>query len=236
RVAARIRHPNVVNVIDVVAEEGEILLVMEYVPGESLSYLSRAAVARGPRRLQLVGNVMVGALQGLHAAHEVTGENNRPPGVVHRDFSPQNILVGVDGTARVLDFGVAKAEGQAHRTNPGMVKGKVHYLAPEQATCGEVDRRADLWAASVVLWEALTGKRLFNGDNDAAVLLQILQKEVPSPRALAPEVPEAVAQVVMLGLSRDKDQRFATALEMATALEGAVGLLPPREVGAWVER
>ncbi len=236
RVAARIRHPNVVAVVDVEEEGGEILLVMEYVHGESLAYLTRAQGPREPGRLRVIGNVMAGALQGLHAAHEATGENNRPLEVVHRDFSPQNILVGVDGAARVLDFGVAKAAGQTHHTGKGQVKGKIRYLSPEQVTCGDVDRRTDLWAASVVLWEALTGKRLFSGDHDAGVLLQVLQRPIPSPRDLAPEVPEAVARVVMRGLERDRTLRYPTALEMATALEEAVGLLPAREVGAWVEQ
>jgi hypothetical protein len=236
RVAARIRHPNVVTVIDVAQEEGETLLVMEYVHGESLAYLSRAEGRREPGRLQILGNVMAGALAGLHAAHEATGEDGLPLGVVHRDFSPQNILVGVDGTARVADFGVAKAAGQSHCTGAGQLKGKIRYLSPEQVLCADVDRRSDLWAASVVLWEALTGKKLFSGEHDAGVLLQVLDKHIPSPRDLAPEVPEALARVVMRGLSRDRSARFATALEMATALEAAVGLLPPRAVGAWVER
>jgi len=247
RVAARIRHANVVNVIDVVVERDEVLLVMEYVHGESLATLLRADAGQGgghphtpgeraTSRARLVGNVVAGALQGLHAAHEAMGENNLPLGVVHRDFSPQNILVGVDGTPRVVDFGVAKAAGQSHHTGAGKVKGKIRYLSPEQVTCGDVDRRTDLWAASVVLWEAVTGKRLFSGDHDAGVLLQVLQRPIPSPREICPEVPEALARVIMRGLSRDKAGRFATALEMATALEEAVGLLPPREIGAWVER
>ncbi len=236
KVAARIRHPNVVTVIDVVAEGGEILLVMEYVHGESLAYLTRADARRSPGRFRLLGNVVAGALQGLHAAHEATGDNGRPLGVVHRDFSPQNILVGLDGVARVLDFGVAKAACQMHTTGAGQVKGKIHYLSPEQVTCDHVDRRTDLWAAAVVLWEALTGKRLFSGDCDAGVIMQVLQKRIPSPREIAPDVPERLAHVVMRGLERDRTKRFATALEMATALEEAVGLLAPRDVGAWVER
>jgi tRNA A-37 threonylcarbamoyl transferase component Bud32 len=250
RVAARIRHPNVVAVVDVAAEAGEILLVMEYVHGESLAYLTRAQTRREsitsahnhaasqprPARLRLIGNVMAGALQGLHAAHEATGDNGRPLGVVHRDFSPQNILVGVDGTARVADFGVAKAEGQTHCTGVGQVKGKIRYLSPEQVTCGDVDRRSDLWAASVVLWEALSGRRLFSGEHDAGVLMQVLQKPIPPLSEVAPEVPDAVSRIVMRGLERDRTRRFATALEMATALEDAVGLLPPRHVGAWVEK
>jgi tRNA A-37 threonylcarbamoyl transferase component Bud32 len=238
RVAARIRHPNVVAVVDIAADVGaaEVLLVMEYVHGESLAYLTRAQDRHEPGRTRVIGNVMAGALQGLHAAHEATGDNGKPLGVVHRDFSPQNILVGVDGTARVADFGVAKAAGQSHCTGKGQVKGKIRYLSPEQVTCGDVDRRSDLWSAAVVLWEALSGRRLFSGDHDAGVLMQVLQKPIPSLREFAPEVPESVARVVMRGLQRDRTLRYATALEMATALEESVGLLPAREVGAWVER
>ena len=236
RVAARIRHPNVVPVIDVVADGSEILLVMEYAQGESLAYLSRAEDPRTPGRLRILCNVVAGALQGLHAAHEATGENGRPLGVVHRDVSPQNILVGTDGNARVLDFGIAKAAGQAHHTGAGQVKGKIRYLSPEQVMCGDVDRRADLWATAVVLWEALTGTKLFSAECDGGVLSQIVNRAIPSPREVAPDVPEAVARVVLRGLERDRDRRFATAQEMAAALEEAVGLLPPREVGAWVER
>jgi serine/threonine-protein kinase len=236
RVAARLRHPNVVSVIDVIAEGDEVLLVMEYVHGESLAYLVRGESTRDPRRVLRVANVVAGALCGLHAAHEATGENLRPLGVVHRDFSPQNILVGVDGTPRLLDFGVAKAEGQRHCSNAGMVKGKVRFLSPEQVRCHPVDRRTDLWAASIVLWESLTGKRLFSSEDVPNVLAQILEQPIPSPHEIAPEVPEALARVVMRGLQRDPDARFSSALEMAAAIEDAVGLVPPREIGAWVER
>ncbi len=236
RVAARIRHPNVVAVVDVVAEGDQILLVMEYVHGESLAYLTRADARRSPGRFRLLGNVIAGVLHGLHAAHEATGENGLPLGVVHRDVSPQNILVGVDGVARVLDFGIAKAACQTHTTSPGLVKGKLRYLSPEQVKCDDVDRRSDIWSAAIVLWEACTGTRLFYGEYDAGILRQVLEKPILSPREVAPDVPEALAQVVMQGLERDRARRFSTAQEMATALEGAVGLLAPREVGAWVER
>ncbi len=241
RIAARIRHPNVVTVIDVVADGSELLLVMDYVPGESLAFLSRADRRDEPGdsggradRVRMLGNVVAGALQGLHAAHEATGQSGRPLGVVHRDVSPQNILVGTDGNARVLDFGIAKAAGQAHCTGAGQVKGKVRYLSPEQVMCGDVDRRANLWAAAVVLWEALTARKLFSADCDGAVLSQVLDRPIPSPRVFAPEVPEAVARVVLRGLSRDRTRRFATAREMAAALEDAVGLLPPaRSAPGW---
>jgi serine/threonine-protein kinase len=236
KVAARIRHPNVVPVIDVIAEADELLLVMDYIHGESLAFLLRGPPGADPARLGILGNVMASVLHGLHAAHEATGDSGRPLGVVHRDVSPQNVLVGVDGVARVVDFGVAKAAGQVHHTLAGHVKGKIRYLAPEQVTCTGVDRRADIWSASVLLWEALIGQRLFTGDNDAAVLRQVLEKPIPSPLAAAPDLPEPIARVLRRGLERDRARRFSTALEMATELEAAVGLIPAREVGAWVVR
>jgi hypothetical protein len=236
KVASRIRHPNVVPVIDVVRDGGEILLVMEYVHGESLASLLRADPARTPERLRIVCNVLVGALAGLHAAHEATGDGGRPLGIVHRDVSPQNVLVGLDGVTRVLDFGVAKAVGQAHTTRAGEVKGKVRYLSPEQIRCDRVDRRTDLWAASVLLWEVIAGRRLFSGDHDAAVLMEILEKPIRSPAEVAPDVPEALARAVLRGLERDPQRRFPTALAMAAEIEAAVGLAAPREIAAWVER
>src|SRR4051794_10223317 len=138
RIAARIRHPNVVPVIDVVSDGGELLLVMEYVHGESLAYLARAGERHTAQSVRVVVNVVVAALHGLHAAHEATGDSGGPLDIVHRDVSPQNILVGVDGVARVVDFGVAKAAGQSHATAVGQVKGKIRFLAPEQVLCDKV--------------------------------------------------------------------------------------------------
>jgi serine/threonine-protein kinase len=235
RVAARVNHPNVVPVIDVVEGGGEILLVMDYVHGESLAFLAREERSRDVARIRILANVVASALHGLHAAHEATGDNGRPLGIVHRDVSPQNILVGADGGARVVDFGVAKAAGQSHSTGVGQVKGKIRYLAPEQVM-GKVDRRTDVWAAAVVLWEALTQKRLFSGDSEGAVMMEILHKQIPSPRAFTPDVPEALAAVALRGLARDVDARFPTALAMAEAIEAAVGLVSTREIGAWVAR
>src|SRR5262249_61224818 len=138
----------------------------------------------------------------------------------------QNVLVGADGVSRVLDFGVAKAAGQLHATRAGQLKGKLRYMAPEQVRSLGVDRRTDIWASSVMLWEALTGQRLFGGDNDAGLLMQILEKPIPSPGILAPDAPEALSRIALKGLERDPDKRFATALEMAAAIESAVGLVP----------
>jgi hypothetical protein len=236
RVASRIRHPNVVPVIDVVAEDGELLLVMEYVHGEPLSILLRAHTERTPERARVVANVVAGALHGLHAAHETCDDGGQPLGIVHRDVSPENVLLGLDGIPRVVDFGVARAAGQLHCTATGRVKGKIRYLAPEQLRRSGLDRRADVWSASVMLWEGLTGRRLFSGDNPLDVMKEVLEKPIPAPSEIAPDVPEPLACVVLRGLARDPSQRFATAVEMAAAIEDAAGLVSPREVGAWVER
>jgi serine/threonine-protein kinase len=234
--ASRVRHPNVVQMLDVVSRDGEILLVMEYVHGESFAFLQRALEARGKRLpARVTCNIVAAALQGLHAAHEAVGEGGMPLGIVHRDVSPQNILVGVDGVARMLDFGVAKAIGRAHATREGQIKGKLRYMAPEQILGGEVGPRTDLWAASVMLWEALTGQRLFSADNDVALLRQVLEKPIASPRTVAPELPRSLADIVLAGLKRDPSERIGSALEMATRLEDAVGLASPREIAAWVQ-
>lgn len=236
RVAARICHPNVVSVIDIVQEGDEILLVMEYVHGESLTWLSRSNQSHDEKYFAIIANVMIGALQGLHAAHETKGENGRPLDVVHRDVSPQNTLVGVDGIPRVVDFGIAKAANQSHASAVGILKGKVRYMSPEQATGAVVDRRTDIWAAGVMLWELLTRKRLFDGETDVIALGQLLKKTVPSPREVASSVPEALASVVLRALARKPENRFPTALAMVEALEAASGLIHARELGAWVSK
>src|SRR5580658_1265694 len=170
RLAARIRHPNVVSTLDVVAMNGELFLVMDYVPGESLARLVRGATLRGERiPPAIAATIMVGVLHGLHAAHEARNDRGEPLEVVHRDVSPQNILVGIDGVSRVLDFGVAKAVGRLHTTRDGQLKGKLAYMAPEQLR-GTTTRLTDVYAASIVLWEALTSKRPFQAENEAQMV------------------------------------------------------------------
>ncbi len=236
RLAARIRHPNVVPTLDVVATDDEVFLVMDYVQGESLSKLRRAIAGRGQATdTRIVAAVMSGVLHGLHAAHIATDEHGESLDIVHRDVSPQNILVGADGAARLLDFGVAKAMGRAQTTQDGKVKGKLAYMPPEQLNGGVVTRQADVYAAAVVTWEALTGQRLFHADHQAAILAAIFQKRVPLPSAVAPRVPAAFDRVVMRGLERDPKRRYATAREMAVDLERCAGVASASEVGAWVE-
>ena len=235
RLAARIRHPNDVPTLDVVAMEDELFLVMELVQGESLSRLIRAASQRGERiPTEMIAEIMVGALHGLHAAHEARSDSGEPLGIVHRDVSPHNILVGTDGVARVLDFGVAKAAGRLQTTREGQLKGKLGYMAPEQIR-GEVTRATDVYAASVVLWEALTSKRLFKGDNEAMVLDLVLRGCDVPPSKFAPGLPSALDEVTMRGLSVDPALRFATAREMARALEDATPLATASRIGDWVD-
>jgi serine/threonine-protein kinase len=234
RLAARIRHPNVVPTLDVVATDGELFLIMDYVQGESLSRLLRASHTKGPIPIAVTSAIFCGALHGLHAAHEATDEQGNPLGLVHRDVSPQNILVGAEGIARVLDFGVAKAAGRIQTTGRGRIKGKLAYLAPEQIE-GTVTRQTDLFSTAVALWEVLTGKRLFQGQEPPEVIRQILACDIDPPSKYAPDLPPGVDAVVMRALERDPQNRYATAREMAMALEGCLGLASPTQVGAWVE-
>lgn len=231
RLVARVRHPNVVPVLDVVNEGGRLHLIMEYVHGVPLSLLIQQEKPLPP---EVAVGILVGALEGLHAAHEARDEQGRPLDIVHRDVSPQNILVGDDGVARVLDFGIAKAAVRLQASRAGEVKGKVAYMAPEQLERGEVDRRGDIYAASVVLWEALTGRRLFQGDSLGALVGQALFSEIPRPSSHAPEVSERLDRLVLRGLAHSPEGRFATAREMAEALEQAVLPASPREIAAEV--
>jgi serine/threonine-protein kinase len=236
RLAARVRHPNVVPILDVVARDGELFLIMDYVQGESLSKLIRATRARKSRiPLRIIASIMAGVLDGLHAAHEAKSEHGEPLGIVHRDVSPQNVIVGMDGVSRVLDFGVAKAAGRMQSTRDGQLKGKLAYMAPEQLKSEWVDRRTDVYAASVVLWEALTGTRLFKADDEIGVFGMVLQGKIAPPSSVIPSIPKGYDDVTMRGLHLDPGQRFATARDMATALEKVAGVASPREVGGWVE-
>lgn len=235
RIAARISHPNVVSIIDVVAENGVLLLVMDYVHGESLAELVSAAADRGSRAdPHVVAKIMTEALSGLHAAHELKDEQGQSLGVVHRDVSPQNILVAADGVAHLIDFGIAKAFGRVQQTRQGQVKGKLRYMAPEQIECGAVDRRTDVFAAATVLWEALVGRYLFSG-TEAQLLHSVLSAPIPPPTSLVPDLPRSLEAVVLKGLQRDPEQRFGSALEMADALEAAMRPATSRTVARWVK-
>jgi eukaryotic-like serine/threonine-protein kinase len=223
RLAAQIHHPNVVSTIDVQKSEEGMFLVMEYVEGASLKRILRELRQRKEvMPIAIAVRVMVDALAGLHAAHELHDHDGKPLEIVHRDVSPHNILVGTDGITRLLDFGVARAAARLGSTGAGTLKGKIAYMPPEQGRGDEIDRRADVYAAGVVLWELLTGQRLFEAEHDGALVPMILAGPERSPAEANPRVPEAVDRVCMKALAVDPAQRFATAEDFADALEAAL--------------
>jgi serine/threonine protein kinase len=233
RLVARIRHPNVVQTLDVVACAQELLVVMEYVAGESLALLIKRARSSGRLTpIPVVVDVLTSVLNGLHAAHEATDEKGLPLNVVHRDVSPHNILVGTDGVTRVLDFGIAKATGHFHHSREGQVKGKIRYMPPEQIRGNDVNRA--VYAASVVLWETLTCSRLHGAGNDGEILYRVLEGNFVRPSELRPDVPRMLDEIVARGLHPDPNQRFQTAKEMVTALEKAAPPVTRNAISAWV--
>jgi len=237
RLAARIAHPNVIPTLDVVSVEDEVFLVMEYVRGVTLAQLARTVRHRGDRIQPLIAlGVVHGMLQGLHAAHEARNDMGERLDLVHRDVSPQNALVGTDGVTRLLDFGVAKAAGRLQTTRDGQLKGKLAYMAPEQVRGEAVTPRTDIYAASVVLWEALTGKRLFYAANEANVLAKVLNAEVPLPSSIVPELPASLDRLVLRGLERDPSRRYPSARAMAAEIDACLGVASSTEIGEWVER
>jgi eukaryotic-like serine/threonine-protein kinase len=236
RLAARIQHPNVCATLDIVTAQGELLVVLEYLRGETLARLMRnTRQAEQPIEPAIAASIVAGTLHGLHAAHEAHNERGVKLGIVHRDVSPQNILVGVDGVSRVLDFGVAKAAGRLHTTQEAKVKGKLPYMAPEQLRGGEVDRQSDVYSAAVCLWEALAGRKLFAADNEGLLLQQVLLSPIDPPSKYVSNLPYDLEEVVMRGLERDKSKRFASAKEMALALQRAIPPALSSDVGEWVE-
>jgi serine/threonine-protein kinase len=234
RLASSIRHPNVVPVIDVVRTGDEVALVMEYVESVSLAQLLRAAEQTGKRlHPAVVARIVVDALTGLQEAHEAVDLRRQPLGIVHRDISPENIVVGIDGISRVIDFGIAKATSRLARTQAGVVKGKCSYMAPEQVDGQPVDRRCDVFAAGIVLWEALTAKRLFRGDDDFDEMRKVMMAPVPAPSTVTGG-PAAVDAVAASALARRPDERFQTARAFAHALEQAVAPAPAAVVAEHV--
>ena len=234
RLAARIHHPNVVPTLDVVQDGEELVLVMEYVHGESLaSLMSAARSAKSKTNVRVVAAVMSGVLHGLHAAHEASDEQGQPLGIVHRDVAPQNILVGAEGVPRVLDFGVAKMVAHVQTRRQGQIKGRLQYMAPERLQHKSATRQSDVYAASVVMWELLTGQALF-ANSQAAIVTAVLKAPIKAPSELADHVPAELDRIVLRGLDPDATRRYQTALEMAVELEKCAGVASAAEVGEWV--
>jgi len=239
RLAARLHHPNIVQTNEVIEVDGAPVLVMEYLDGQPLSQV----IVRGKQgafTLAMQLQVLVDALAGLHAAHELADFDGTPLGVVHRDVSPHNLFVTVEGHAKVLDFGIAKLERSLVETEVGTVKGKLRYMAPEQVAGDKLDRRADIYAAGVILWEALTGERMWKALSEGEIRARVLAGDLPLSETARPDVPEALARICRRALSRAPGDRHATARQLADELEGAMtqlGLVASqREIGAMVAR
>jgi serine/threonine-protein kinase len=236
RVALRVRHPNVVHAVDVVLHEDELFIVMEYVEGASLSQLLRnVGKVRDEVPLDIAAGIVADILHGLHAAHTTHDERGVALEIVHRDVSPQNVLVGTDGVARVLDFGIAKTVTQAHVTRTNEIKGKLTYMAPEQLLGQPLTRAADIFSAGIILWETLTGHRLFYGDNDGAIIRSILESPIPAPSSLNPAVSPELDAIVLRALEREPSRRFDTAEQMAARIEEVVPNLSSRRTARWVK-
>jgi serine/threonine-protein kinase len=220
RLAARIRHPNVVPTIDISdTQDAGYYLVMDYIEGDHLGALLQRAYKLGTRLPFPVSlRIIVDALEGIAAAHALTDESGRRINLVHRDVSPHNIMVSTDGIARITDFGVAKAEVRLSTTRQGQFKGKLAYMAPEHASTGEADQRSDLFSVAIILWECLTGTRLFRAENQAATLNKICIEPIPMPSSVDPAL-EPFDTVLARGLARDLDERYQTAEEFAEAIE-----------------
>ena len=235
RITERILHPNVVATLDVVAADHEILLVMEYVPGETVAGLLRAMAALGTTcSVEIAASVIRDVLRGLHAAHETKDEHGAPLQIVHRDVSPQNVIVSTSGAAKVLDFGIAKAIGNLVHTRTNELKGKIPYMAPELLELEPATRQSDVWAAAVVLWELLCARRLFRGDSHAGIWAQVLSAPIEAPGRILGQ-PTPLDEIVMRGLSRDRSRRYSTAEDIADDIERAIIPAPAEEVAAWVE-
>jgi serine/threonine-protein kinase len=220
RIAARLNHPNIVQIFDVEAEVGQHLVVMEYVPGEDVRRLEKKARAAGqPLPLGAVLRIVADAAAGLDHAHKARDEQGQPLHIVHRDISPQNILVGFDGAVKLIDFGVAKAAGRAQQTDTGVLKGKFPYMSPEQADGLDVDARSDVFALGIVLWELLCDQRLFKGESDPMSQRLVRACQVPPPSRVLSLVPPALDAIVLKALAKNPDDRFPDAQAMREQIE-----------------
>lgn len=229
RIASRIVHPNVVRVEDVEMVGEQLVIVMEYVEGVALAMLLKNVRARDAvLPIPVVRRIVHDALVGLHAAHELRDDAGAPLGVVHRDVSPHNLLVGADGLTRVSDFGIATATGRVASTRTGGgVKGKLQYLSPEQVYRKPLDRRADVFAVGTVLWECLTGRRLFSAGTEGETLAMVLREPIAPPSGHRAEVPIELDEICLRALERDPERRFQSARDAADAL--AEGEMASRE-------
>jgi serine/threonine-protein kinase len=220
KITMRLDHPNIARINEFGVENGVHFIEMEYVAGEDVRRLDkRARIANNPLPLGVILRVIADAAAGLDFAHKAKDSKGVPLNLVHRDVSPQNVLVGFDGAVKLIDFGVAKAAGRAQHTATGILKGKFPYMSPEQADGLDLDARSDVFALGIVLWELLTGKRLFKGENDLMTQRLVKSCQVPPPSQVEPAVPQALDDVVLRALAKEPNDRYPDAGAFRMALE-----------------
>lgn len=220
RLAATLHHPNIVQVYDIGEELGTYFFTMEWIQGQDLRRIVRAARKKQtPIPLAHILHIIMGMAGGLHHAHEKNGSDGRPLGIVHRDVSPSNVLVTYEGDVKVVDFGIAKAAAAQVSTIAGTLKGKIPYMSPEQCRGEAVDRRSDIFSIGTLLWELTTGKRLFAGENEFAILNRVAKADVPPPSSIRPEYPPELEAIVMRALSVNAENRYPTAIDLQIDLE-----------------
>ena len=233
RIAMPLTHGNVVQVFEFGQEGEETFLAMEYVRGRNLeTVLRRVADAGTPMPLPLVLFIGAEVAKGLDYAHRFRDPHNRPSGIIHRDVSPQNVLVGFQGEVKLTDFGIAKARSKIHQTSQGIIRGKAAYLSPEQAECRDIDARSDQFSLGTVLYEMLCGLRPFEGDTEVATLQKVRQAAVEPPSQHRPEVPQAVDAAILRALARRPEQRFETCGALQVALSRALQQVAPEFTSA----
>lgn len=223
RINARLNHSNIVQVLELGEVDGQYFIAMEYVSGLSIAQIGKLATQRlGEVPQNIACGILLQACAGLHHAHETKLSDSDELGIIHRDVSPQNLLLTYEGFVKVVDFGIAKAEGRETRTQAGMVKGKFSYMSPEQCTGQKIDRRTDIFALGVILFELCTSRRLFKRATPIETYEAIQKGDIPDPCSVSPAVPRQVADVILKALARNKDERYPTAEAMQEALELAM--------------
>lgn len=241
KLASRVRSPHVVEILDLGEEHGVLYIVMEWVDGEPLNEVMKEASRQGPFPAEIAASIVMQACAGLHTAHELKSEDGQPLGLVHRDISPHNILVGFEGIVKVSDFGIAKAMALGgSSTEVGEVKGKTAYMSPEQAIGGDLDRRSDVFALGIVLYQLATGTHPFRGHTDGETIANIVLPDPPRlPSTIVQGFPAEVEAVILKALSKSREDRYPSAAALmealGKALPSASGGLGYEKVGAFVE-
>ncbi len=241
RLLATLNHPNVVSIYEVGAWQGTYYIVMEYIAGETLAVLLRASLLTGtPLTYPVMARILHDAALGLDHAHQACDSQGRNLGIVHRDVTPQNLMVRTDGVTKVVDFGIAMGALRSTRTASGVLKGKLPYMPPEQLQHGELDARADQWSLGVVLWECLARRVLFDTTNEVDTMVAILHKKIPTPSSVVPEIPPELEAIAMRMLARKREDRYESLAEVADELRAYMDTVSaeaaPAAVAAFVQQ